>query len=227
SGNHKINFNQPDGFGHLESEGQEFYGFDRVRSVMDGVVLTIAYPSLRLLYLIDEVEGPSVTLNVLGHQWYWEYSLANIEVSSVSGMPWQHLVSLGTDTLTDHPTGRPLLPNLLVSSGTDASIEHPTPSPLWIFEKQLVLRKRNSKAGDVIHSWALPELGVKVDAVPGRLNQVQRPYDRRARGDPKEGNLGTGLYEQPTRVQDGGQVDRISGSQRIPLEPQKEVHPTL
>ncbi|CAG0925459.1 unnamed protein product, partial [Notodromas monacha] len=79
-GNHKINFNQPDGFGHLESEGQEFYGFDRVRSVMDGVVLVaIAYPSLRLLYLIDEVEGPSVTLNVLGHQWYWEYSLANIE----------------------------------------------------------------------------------------------------------------------------------------------------
>ncbi|CAG0922901.1 unnamed protein product, partial [Notodromas monacha] len=85
-----------------------------------------------------EVGGPSVTLNVLGHQWYWEYSLANIE--------GEREPKVGVARLLD--------------------VDNKVVLPSNVLTRVLV------RAGDVIHSWALPELGVKVDAVPGRLNQV-------------------------------------------------------
>lgn len=106
--------------------------------------MAIAYPSLRLLYLIDEVEGPSVTLNVLGHQWYWEYSLANDE-----GKGWEAYIrepKVGVVRLLD--------------------VDNKVVLPSKVLTRVLV------RAGDVIHSWTLPELGLKVDAIPGRLNQV-------------------------------------------------------
>jgi len=109
------------------------------------VLVFIAFPSLRLLYLLDEVIVPGLTLKVIGHQWFWRYEYGDfgkVEFDSyiiVEG-------GLGSFRLLDVDN------RLVVPEGT--------------MIRCLV------GSEDVIHSWAVPGLGVKIDAVPGRLNQV-------------------------------------------------------
>lgn len=112
------------------------------------ILLFIAIPSVRLLYLIDEVNTPRLTFKVLGHQWYWSYEysdLGQVEFDS-------YLLPLASLPL-------PGFRNLDVDSRAVI--------PLNTQIRALVT------ASDVIHSWAVPSLGVKVDAIPGRLNQLR------------------------------------------------------
>lgn len=118
------------------------------------VLLFIALPSLRLLYLLDEINTPSITLKSIGHQWYWSYEYSdflNIEFDS-------YIVPLN-DLPID---GFRLL-------DVDNRVVIPIDSQIRILVT----------AADVIHSWSVPSLGVKVDGTPGRLNQtnflVNRP----------------------------------------------------
>nr|YP_008593208.1 cytochrome c oxidase subunit II [Sepia apama]BAN81935.1 cytochrome oxidase subunit 2 [Sepia apama] len=111
------------------------------------ILLFLALPSLRLLYLLDETNNPLMTIKTMGHQWYWSYEYSdfmNIEFDSYM-MPSNEL-NLGDFRLleTDHHLVLPMKTNtrVIVSST------------------------------DVIHSWTVPSLGLKVDAVPGRLNQL-------------------------------------------------------
>ena len=111
------------------------------------VLVTLALPSLRILYLLDEVSRPVITLKTVGHQWYWSYEYAdffNLEFDSYI-------------TPTDD-----LLPGDFRLLEVDNRIVLP-----WGIETRLLIT-----AADVLHSWTLPRLGVKADAVPGRLNQV-------------------------------------------------------
>nr|QNE85559.1 cytochrome c oxidase subunit II [Suillia flava] len=111
------------------------------------VLLFIALPSLHLLYLLDEINEPSVTLKAIGHQWYWSYEYSdflNIEFDSYM-IPTNEL-SLNGFRLLD----------------VDNRIVLPTNSQIRILVT----------AADVIHSWTIPALGVKVDGTPGRLNQT-------------------------------------------------------
>lgn len=102
---------------------------------------------MRLLYLLDEVNEPSVTLKVIGHQWYWSYEYTDLgEVSFDSYI---------TQTPTLEARG-------FRSLDVDARAVVPFHTQIRVLVT----------AADVIHSWALPRAGVKVDAVPGRLNQV-------------------------------------------------------
>nr|NP_775067.1 cytochrome c oxidase subunit II [Triops cancriformis]QCZ36064.1 cytochrome c oxidase subunit II [Triops cancriformis]BAC53596.1 cytochrome c oxidase subunit II [Triops cancriformis] len=111
------------------------------------ILISIALPSLRLLYLLDEVNEPSLTIKAVGHQWYWNYEYSdfnNIEFDSYM-IPTQEL-SQNEFRLLD-------VDNRLVIP----------------FNTQVRLLVT---AADVLHSWTIPSLGVKVDAVPGRLNQL-------------------------------------------------------
>nr|UPX88592.1 cytochrome c oxidase subunit II [Paraleptophlebia submarginata] len=111
------------------------------------ILIFIALPSLRLLYLLDEVSSPSITLKTIGHQWYWSYEYSdflNLEFDSY--MTPTHEIFNG-------------LPRLL-------SVDNHTVLPLNTQIRVLIT------AADVLHSWAVPSLGVKVDATPGRLNQT-------------------------------------------------------
>nr|UOU85034.1 cytochrome c oxidase subunit II [Procloeon bifidum] len=107
----------------------------------------IALPSLRLLYLLDEVGSPSLTLKTIGHQWYWSYEYSDFQdIEFDSYMIPTNELSMDGFRLID-VDNRVVLPyntqvRLLVS------------------------------AADVIHSWTVPVLGVKMDGVPGRLNQT-------------------------------------------------------
>lgn len=111
------------------------------------ILLFLAIPSLRLLYLTDEVRDPSLTLKAIGHQWYWSYEytdFANVEFDSYIIQP-EDLVTGSYRLLeVDNRVALPILTDIRV----------------------LVT------AADVIHAWTVPALGVKVDAVPGRLNQL-------------------------------------------------------
>nr|YP_009388953.2 cytochrome c oxidase subunit II [Gonatodes albogularis] len=117
-------------------------------TLLPAIVLTmIALPSLRLLYLMDEIGDPHLTIKALGHQWYWTYEYTDY-------------MNLTFDSYMAPPAE--LSPGSLRLLETDHRMVVPTASPI----RMLV------SAEDVLHSWAVPALGVKTDAVPGRLNQT-------------------------------------------------------
>nr|AQP27888.1 cytochrome c oxidase subunit 2 [Microtermes sp. RDCT175] len=115
------------------------------------ILVFIAMPSLRLLYLMDEVHNPALTLKAVGHQWYWSYEYSDftkLEFDSYMAQDQQ----ANTFRLLD----------------TDNRIVLPTNSPIRVIVT----------AADVLHSWTVPSLGVKTDATPGRLNQVSFSINR-------------------------------------------------
>nr|QZH44542.1 cytochrome c oxidase subunit II [Sillaginopsis panijus]BBU25933.1 cytochrome c oxidase subunit 2 [Sillaginopsis panijus] len=117
-------------------------------TVLPAVVLVlIALPSLRILYLMDEINDPHLTIKAIGHQWYWSYEYTDYE-------------ELGFDSYMI-PT-QDLFPGQFRLLETDHRMVVPYQSPIRILVS----------AEDVLHSWAVPALGVKMDAVPGRLNQT-------------------------------------------------------
>nr|QUT08461.1 cytochrome c oxidase subunit II [Exhippolysmata ensirostris] len=117
-------------------------------TVLPAVILVfIALPSLRLLYLLDEVNNPSVTVKAIGHQWYWSY-----EYSDFTQVEFDSYMTPTTD--------------LSMSGFRLLDVDNRTIVPMNTQIRVLV------SAADVIHSWTVPALGVKADAIPGRLNQI-------------------------------------------------------
>nr|AIT58415.1 cytochrome c oxidase subunit 2 [Coptotermes acinaciformis acinaciformis]AIT58475.1 cytochrome c oxidase subunit 2 [Coptotermes dreghorni] len=117
------------------------------------ILVFIAMPSLRLLYLMDEVHNPSLTLKAVGHQWYWSYEYSDFtKLEFDSYMIPQEEQQESTFRLLD----------------TDNRIVLPMNSPI----RMIVT------AADVLHSWTIPSLGVKTDATPGRLNQTSFSISR-------------------------------------------------
>ena len=121
---------------------------ETIWTILPAIVLVfLALPSLRLLYLLDEVEEPALTIKAVGHQWYWRYEYSdflNLEFDSYI-IPIEDL-EVGDYRLLD--------------------VDHRSVVPIKTKVRVLVT------AADVLHSWTVPSLGVKADAVPGRLNQL-------------------------------------------------------
>lgn len=117
------------------------------------VLLFIALPSLRLLYLLDEVSEPVITLKSIGHQWYWSY-----EYSDFIDVEFDSYI-IPTNELQE---------NNFRLLDVDNRIVLPFNSQIRILVT----------AADVIHSWTIPALGVKVDGTPGRLNQTNFTINR-------------------------------------------------
>nr|YP_009351627.1 cytochrome c oxidase subunit II [Cephalotermes rectangularis]AQP30168.1 cytochrome c oxidase subunit 2 [Cephalotermes rectangularis] len=117
------------------------------------ILVFIAIPSLRLLYLMDEIHNPVMTLKAVGHQWYWSYEYSDFtKLEFDSYMVQQEDLQDNTFRLLD----------------TDNRIVLPMNSPV-----RLIVT-----AADVLHSWTVPSLGVKTDATPGRLNQISFSINR-------------------------------------------------
>nr|YP_010373800.1 cytochrome c oxidase subunit II [Harmostica fulvicornis]UPI55327.1 cytochrome c oxidase subunit II [Harmostica fulvicornis] len=116
------------------------------------ILITIALPSIHILYLMDEINKPLITIKSIGHQWYWSYEYSdfkNIEFDSYMKTP----MNKNEFRLLD-VDNRIILP---MNTQTRIMVT----------------------AADVLHSWAMPSLGIKIDATPGRLNQgnilINRP----------------------------------------------------
>nr|YP_009144596.1 cytochrome c oxidase subunit II [Uta stansburiana]AKJ76840.1 cytochrome c oxidase subunit II [Uta stansburiana] len=121
---------------------------EMIWTVLPAIILVlIALPSLRILYLMDEINNPHLTIKTLGHQWYWSYEYTDYEDLSFD--------SYMTPT-TDLDQGMFRLLEV------DNRMIVPMESPI----RMLI------SAEDVLHSWAVPALGIKTDAIPGRLNQT-------------------------------------------------------
>lgn len=116
---------------------------ERVWTILPIIVLIfLVYPSIYLLYLIDERRVEFLcTLKVIGHQWYWRYKIDG-------------LLTLEFDSYIDSDRYVRLI-----------DVDNRVVIPSQEYIRALITSR------DVIHSWALPSLGVKIDAIPGRLNQ--------------------------------------------------------
>ena len=117
------------------------------------VLVVIAIPSLMLLYRLDSVIASGLTLKVLGHQWYWRYEYTDF---------W----SFGSGTVLSFDAY--IVPENELAPGLARLLETDNRPVLPFLSRIRVLIRR----ADVLHSWAVPSLGVKLDATPGRLNQT-------------------------------------------------------
>nr|YP_010535794.1 cytochrome c oxidase subunit II [Rhipicephalus zambeziensis]QLD97338.1 cytochrome c oxidase subunit 2 [Rhipicephalus zambeziensis]QLD97351.1 cytochrome c oxidase subunit 2 [Rhipicephalus zambeziensis]UYB78849.1 cytochrome c oxidase subunit II [Rhipicephalus zambeziensis] len=124
-------------------EGQEI---EIIWTIIPAITLIfIAIPSLHLLYLTDETFNSQISIKILGHQWYWSYEYSDFNKEFDSFMIPEAEMSKNSFRLLDTDN------NLVIPINTNI--------------KYLI------SSMDVIHSWTIPSLGIKMDAVPGRLNQ--------------------------------------------------------
>lgn len=107
------------------------------------LLVFLVVPSLQILYYIEE-NDPYLSLKVIGHQWYWRYEIIDLEVEFDSY----------------------IIPNPSLGEFRLLDVDHRVILPVSKNIRGLIT------AADVLHCWALPSLGIKADAVPGRLNQV-------------------------------------------------------
>ena len=119
------------------------------------ILVFIAVPSFRLLYFEATIPKPDVTIKAIGKQWFWSYEYPG----SQAGFTYD---SLG---LSDADAAKAGKPRLL---GVDNPIYVPVGKVVQI----------DTVGADVIHSWAMSEMGVKMDAVPGRINHTWFKADR-------------------------------------------------
>nr|AGB56556.1 cytochrome c oxidase subunit II [Physeter catodon] len=111
------------------------------------ILILIALPSLRILYMMDEINSPSLTVKTMGHQWYWSYEYTDYE-------------DLSFDSY--------MIPTSDLKPGDLRLLEVDN---RMVLPMEMTIRVLVSSE-DVLHSWAVPSLGLKTDAIPGRLNQT-------------------------------------------------------
>jgi cytochrome c oxidase subunit 2 len=116
------------------------------------VLIFIAQPSFSLLYILDEVISPTTTIKAVGHQWYWSYEYTDYETASGDPVEFDSYMIPEAD----------LEPGQLRLLEVDNRVKIPVDTHV-----RLVVQST-----DVLHDYAVPSLGVKIDATPGRLNQT-------------------------------------------------------
>jgi len=116
------------------------------------ILLVIAVPSFALLYSVDEIIEPAITLKAVGHQWYWSYEYTDYATEEGEVINFDSYMVPSDD----------LVPGSLRLLEVDNRVVLPVKTHV-----RLIVT-----AADVLHCWGMPSLGVKLDACPGRLNQT-------------------------------------------------------
>jgi heme/copper-type cytochrome/quinol oxidase subunit 2 len=116
------------------------------------ILILIAFPSFKLLYLMDEVSDPSMSVLAEGHQWYWSYQYPDFLDSNDEFIEFDSYI----------------VPESDLEEGGLRMLEVDN----RVILPELTHVRFIITAGDVIHSFAVPSLGIKTDAYPGRLNQA-------------------------------------------------------
>ena len=113
-----------------------------------GILVVIAIPSFRLLYFEAGIPKPDVTIKAIGKQWFWTYEY-----------PMDGDFQFDSYMLSDAAAAKAGEPRLL-------GVDH----PIYVPVNKVV--EIDTTGADVIHSWAVPAFGVKMDAIPGRINRT-------------------------------------------------------
>ena len=116
------------------------------------IVVGLAIPSVKLIYYIDQEPQNAMTIKVTGHQWYWSYEYPDQNIAFDSYMIEDKDIQADQIRLLSVDN------NLVVPAGVPICLQ--------------------LTSMDVLHSWAVPALGVKKDTVPGRLNQMWLQVDK-------------------------------------------------
>jgi cytochrome c oxidase subunit II len=122
------------------------------------ILILIAFPSFKLLYLMDDISDPSMSVLGEGHQWYWSYQYTDFTDSNEDSIEFDSYI----------------VPESDLEEGTLRMLE---------VDNRIILPEETHirlilTSGDVIHSFACPSLGIKCDAYPGRLNQISAYINR-------------------------------------------------
>lgn len=115
------------------------------------ILIAIAFPSFRLLYLLDEVISPTITIKIVGHQWYWSYEYSDYVTESGDAIEFDSYMIPDSD--------------LELGQFRLLDVDNKVVIPVDTHIRLIVT------GADVLHSFAVPSFGVKIDACPGRLNQ--------------------------------------------------------
>ena len=113
------------------------------------VLIFIAIPSLKLLYMMEEAIDPSLTVKATGHQWYWSYEYSDYNIDNIEFDSY-------------------MLPVYELNKGDSRLLEVDNRLILPVLTKIRIL----VTGADVLHAFSIPSMGLKLDAVPGRLNQI-------------------------------------------------------
>nr|NP_689368.1 cytochrome c oxidase subunit 2 [Chaetosphaeridium globosum]AAM96602.1 cytochrome c oxidase subunit 2 [Chaetosphaeridium globosum] len=116
------------------------------------ILMFIAIPSFALLYSMDEVVDPAITIKAIGHQWYWSYEYSDYNTSDEQALAFDSYMVLEDD--------------LDIGQLRLLEVDNRIVVPANTHLRMIIT------SADVLHSWAVPSLGVKCDAIPGRLNQA-------------------------------------------------------
>jgi cytochrome c oxidase subunit 2 len=123
------------------------------------ILILVAVPSFALLYSIDEVVDPAITIKVIGHQWYWSYEFSDyVSPDQTEAVNFDSYMVSSDD--------------LELGQLRLLEVDNRVVLPVNTHIRVLVT------AADVLHSWAIPSLGIKMDACPGRLNQTSTFINR-------------------------------------------------
>ncbi|MEE2998274.1 MAG: cytochrome c oxidase subunit II [Pseudomonadota bacterium] len=113
------------------------------------ILVVMAIPSFKLMYFADRVDDPDMTLKIIGHQWYWTYEY-----------PDHGNFTFDANMVTAEDIAKDI--SLKRNMDTDERVVLPVGKKI-----QLLMT-----ADDVLHNWAVPAFGIKLDTVPGRLNET-------------------------------------------------------
>jgi cytochrome c oxidase subunit II len=116
------------------------------------ILVVIAIPSMRLLFFMDKAKNPEMTLKVTSHQWYWSYEY-----------PDHGNFGFNANLIPDNE----LKPGQLRLLETDNRVVLPADTEIRVLVT----------SDDVIHNWAMPSFGIKMDTVPGRINETWMRVD--------------------------------------------------
>lgn len=127
--------------------------------IPSAVVVQIGIPSLSLLFVIETHRDPRLIVKAIGHQWYWSYEYPQTDL-------WGDSVEYDSYLLTT-PQARDR-DCVVYNLDVDNRVVFPGDTTI-----NLIISSR-----DVLHSWALPAAGIKVDAIPGRINEIETTFFR-------------------------------------------------
>lgn len=139
------------------------------------ILLTIGAPSLATLYSLEEVVAPEMTVKVIGNQWFWVYEYQTVVISDLENtdpkfQPWNKGYAIKCKDI--EPVSFSFESHLIVEDELLEGQLRLLEVDFWLLLPINTEIRLLVTSNDVIHSFAVPSLGIKTDGVPGRINEV-------------------------------------------------------
>ncbi len=131
------------------------------------ILVAMAYPSIKLLYYQENVEESELTIKATGYQWYWDYTY-NVDGEDI--VIESLMAGKGYSTYDEMVAG--MKENEAEPEEIPSEMEWKLAADAPMIVPVNTKVRVNVTAADVMHAWTVPSFGVKVDAVPGRLNEL-------------------------------------------------------